>query len=39
VAEAAGYRSEAAFQRVFKQNVGLTPAQWRSTWRATNMDT
>lgn len=29
VAEAAGYQSEAAFQRVFKQRMGLTPAQWR----------
>jgi len=29
VAEAAGYQSEAAFQRVFKQHVGVTPAQYR----------
>jgi AraC family transcriptional regulator, activator of mtrCDE len=29
VAEAAGYQSEAAFQRVFKQRIGMTPAQWR----------
>ena len=29
VAEAAGYQSEAAFQRVFKQRMGLTPAQYR----------
>lgn len=28
-AEAAGYQSEAAFQRVFKQRMGRTPAQWR----------
>ncbi|MDY0872836.1 AraC family transcriptional regulator [Dongia rigui] len=28
-AETAGYQSEAAFQRVFKQRMGLTPAQWR----------
>ncbi|MBI2256631.1 MAG: AraC family transcriptional regulator [Proteobacteria bacterium] len=25
----AGYQSEAAFQRVFKQHMGVTPAQWR----------
>lgn len=29
VAEAAGYQSEAAFQRIFKQRMGLTPAQYR----------
>ncbi|GJD53560.1 HTH-type transcriptional regulator MtrA [Methylobacterium crusticola] len=29
VAEMAGYQSEAAFQRAFKQHVGVTPAQWR----------
>jgi AraC family transcriptional activator of mtrCDE len=29
VAEDAGYQSEAAFQRVFKQHMGLTPAQYR----------
>jgi AraC family transcriptional regulator, activator of mtrCDE len=29
VAEMVGYQSEAAFQRVFKQRMGLTPAQWR----------
>lgn len=29
VAEAAGYQSEAAFQRVFKQHMGMTPAQYR----------
>lgn len=28
-AEAAGYQSEAAFQRVFKQHMGATPAQYR----------
>lgn len=31
VAEAAGYQSEAAFQRVFKQHMGVTPAQYRRT--------
>jgi len=29
VAEAVGYQSEAAFQRVFKQHMGVTPARWR----------
>jgi AraC family transcriptional activator of mtrCDE len=29
VAEKAGYQSEAAFQRAFKQRMGVTPAQWR----------
>jgi AraC family transcriptional activator of mtrCDE len=29
VAETAGYQSEAAFQRVVKQRMGMTPAQWR----------
>jgi AraC family transcriptional activator of mtrCDE len=28
-AEAVGYQSEAAFQRVFKERMGITPAQWR----------
>ncbi|MDE1994999.1 MAG: AraC family transcriptional regulator [Rhizobiaceae bacterium] len=34
VAETAGYRSEAAFQRAFKQHLGMTPAQWRASRRA-----
>jgi len=43
VAKLAGYQSEAAFQRAFKQRMGSTPAQWRrqtpgrdsqQTWRA-----
>ena len=29
VAESVGYQSEAAFQRAFKQHMGMTPAQWR----------
>jgi len=29
VAEAVGYQSEAAFQRAFKSNMGVSPAQWR----------
>jgi AraC family transcriptional regulator, activator of mtrCDE len=31
VAEAVGYQSEAAFQRVFKRRMGMTPARWRRT--------
>jgi AraC family transcriptional activator of mtrCDE len=30
IGEAVGYQSDAAFQRVFKRQVGMTPAQWRS---------
>jgi AraC family transcriptional regulator, activator of mtrCDE len=30
VAEAVGYQSEAAFQRAFKQHMGVTPAKWRT---------
>jgi AraC family transcriptional activator of mtrCDE len=29
IGEAAGYQSEAAFQRAFKQRMGVTPAKWR----------
>ena len=29
VAELAGYQSEAAFQRAFKHQMRITPAQWR----------
>jgi AraC family transcriptional activator of mtrCDE len=32
-AELAGYESEAAFQRAFKQRMGTTPAQWRRRTR------
>jgi AraC family transcriptional regulator, activator of mtrCDE len=35
VAELAGYQSEAAFQRAFKQCMGITPAQWRRQTRTT----
>ncbi|MCP3386118.1 AraC family transcriptional regulator [Bradyrhizobium sp. CCGUVB4N] len=31
VAEAVGYQSEAAFQRAFKNHMGVTPAQWRKS--------
>jgi len=34
VAEEVGYQSEAAFQRAFKQRMGITPAQWRRTEHA-----
>jgi AraC family transcriptional activator of mtrCDE len=33
VADAVGYKSEAAFQRAFKRHIGLTPAQWRKAQR------
>jgi AraC family transcriptional activator of mtrCDE len=36
VAEEVGYRSEAAFQRAFKQRMGMTPAQWRRDTRSSN---
>ncbi len=35
VAEAVGYQSDAAFQRVFKRRTGMTPARWR---RASGQD-
>lgn len=31
IAEAVGYQSEAAFQRAFKQHMGVTPARWRKS--------
>ncbi|MCC8977782.1 AraC family transcriptional regulator [Bradyrhizobium acaciae] len=34
VAEMAGYQSEAAFQRAFKSQMGVTPAQWRKVQRS-----
>lgn len=30
IGEAVGYQSEAAFQRVFKRQIGMTPAKWRA---------
>jgi AraC family transcriptional activator of mtrCDE len=30
IGEAVGYQSEAAFQRIFKRQVGITPAKWRA---------
>ena len=33
VAELAGYQSEPAFQRAFKQLMGVTPAEWRRNAR------
>jgi AraC family transcriptional activator of mtrCDE len=38
VAEEVGYQSEAAFQRAFKQRMGVTPAQWRRDNRSQNPD-
>ncbi|MCP3462898.1 AraC family transcriptional regulator [Bradyrhizobium sp. CCGUVB23] len=38
VAEAAGYQSEAAFQRAFKSHMGFTPAQWRKTQESSGRD-
>jgi AraC family transcriptional regulator, activator of mtrCDE len=38
VAEIAGYQSEAAFQRAFKQHMGTTPAQWRRAARAVSVE-
>jgi len=38
VAEMAGYQSEAAFQRAFKSNMGVTPAQWRKTQEPSGRD-
>jgi AraC family transcriptional regulator, activator of mtrCDE len=34
IGEMVGYQSDAAFQRVFKRQVGMTPAQWRAASRA-----
>jgi AraC family transcriptional activator of mtrCDE len=36
VADAVGYQSEAAFQRAFKQHMGVTPAQWRRAASSTS---
>jgi AraC family transcriptional regulator, activator of mtrCDE len=33
VADAVGYKSEAAFQRAFKSRMGVTPSQWRKAKR------
>jgi len=37
-AEMAGYQSEAAFQRAFKQHMGMTPAHWRRQAEPTDGD-
>jgi AraC family transcriptional activator of mtrCDE len=31
IGETVGYQSEAAFQRVFKKQIGVTPARWRAS--------
>ncbi|MCE4062585.1 AraC family transcriptional regulator [Pandoraea sputorum] len=36
IGESVGYQSDAAFQRVFKKVVGVTPAQWRTRARQTH---
>jgi AraC family transcriptional activator of mtrCDE len=33
IGEAVGYQSDAAFQRVFKRQIGVTPARWRASNR------
>ncbi|MBU9192867.1 cupin domain-containing protein [Burkholderia gladioli] len=33
IGERVGYQSDAAFQRVFKRQIGVTPAQWRAQSR------
>lgn len=38
VAEAAGYQSEAAFQRAFKSRMGVTPARWRKIGEQSGRD-
>jgi AraC family transcriptional activator of mtrCDE len=38
VAEAVGYQSEAAFQRAFKNHMGMTPTQWRKTQEVSSAD-
>jgi AraC family transcriptional activator of mtrCDE len=38
VAEAVGYQSEAAFQRAFKNHMGITPAQWRKMQEPSGRD-
>jgi AraC family transcriptional activator of mtrCDE len=39
IAESVGYRSESAFQRTFKQHIGMTPAQWRREVESGNIQT
>jgi AraC family transcriptional regulator, activator of mtrCDE len=31
IGEKVGYQSDAAFQRIFKRHIGVTPARWRSS--------
>jgi AraC family transcriptional activator of mtrCDE len=38
VGESVGYQSEAAFQRAFKQHLGVTPSRWRRAARASDPD-
>ena len=36
VAESVGYQSDSAFQRAFKQYMGMTPARWRRAARSSD---
>jgi AraC family transcriptional activator of mtrCDE len=36
IAESVGYQSDAAFQRIFKRLVGMSPARWRSVGRGSS---
>src|SRR5206468_8030709 len=38
VAEMVGYQSEAAFQRAFKNHMGITPVQWRKSQESSGRD-
>jgi AraC family transcriptional regulator, activator of mtrCDE len=38
VADAVGYQSEAAFQRAFKNHMGMTPAQWRKAEEVSSVE-
>jgi AraC family transcriptional activator of mtrCDE len=38
IGELVGYQSDAAFQRVFKRHIGVTPARWRASGGHQRMD-
>jgi AraC family transcriptional activator of mtrCDE len=38
IGESVGYQSDAAFQRVFKRHIGVTPARWRASGGHQRMD-
>jgi AraC family transcriptional regulator, activator of mtrCDE len=31
IGETVGYQSDAAFQRVFRRHIGVTPSRWRAS--------